>query len=103
MDNYLNQRVSETEHLKSFIRNQGIDLVGIVDLQLLEGMPIGILPDSTSFLKRYRYAIVMGAQLGKLEAKSSGNEVSLFLEKAALEVMSCLVEKKGHCALIIHT
>ena len=97
------QRVSDTEHLKSFIRNKGIDLFGIVDLQLLEGMPIGILPDSTGFLKRYRYAIVMGAQMGKLGAKSSGNEVSLFLEKAALEVMLYLVEKKGYCALIIHT
>lgn len=97
------QRVSETEHLKSFIRNQGIDLVGIVDLQLLEGMPIGISPDSTGFLKRYRYAIVMGAQLGKLGGKSSGNEMSLFLEKAAMEVMSYVVEKKGYCALIIHT
>jgi len=93
--------VPETDDLRSFVRNLGIDLVGIADLKLLKGMPFGIAFDSERFLKNYPYAIVMGAQLGKLGQKASGKETALFLEKAALEVM-CLLEEKRYRALTIH-
>lgn len=95
-------RVSQTEDLKSSVRDLGIDLAGIADLRLLVGMPYGITFDPMSFLQKYPYAIVMGAQLGKLGHKTSGKEMSLFLEKAATEVVS-LLEERGYRALTIHT
>jgi epoxyqueuosine reductase len=97
-----NHRVSQTEDLKSSVRDLGIDLAGIADLRLLVGMPYGITFDSASLLERYSYAIVMGAQLGKLGNKASGKEMSLLMEKAATEVVS-LLEKRGYRALTIHT
>jgi hypothetical protein len=33
--------MNETEQLKSFIKNLGIDLVGIADLNALKGIPTG--------------------------------------------------------------
>ncbi len=97
-----NQQASETENLKSFIRTLGVDLVGIADLNPLEGMPIGLPSGSSGFLRRYQYAVTFGAQLGKLGDNTSGTEASLFLEKAAFEVMGYL-EEKQYRALIIHT
>jgi epoxyqueuosine reductase QueG len=96
------QRLNETEKLKSFARSRGVDLVGIADLGMLEGMPVGTAPDPAGFLRKYPYAIVLGAQLDKLGKKASGTEVSLYLEKAALEVMAYL-EEKDHRVLIVHT
>jgi len=96
------QQVEETAHLKSFVRSLGIDLVGIADLSLLKGMPIGIAPDTAAFLERFRCAIVLGAQFGKLGRKASGTEVSVFLEKAAIETTAYL-EQNGYRALIVHT
>ncbi len=96
------KRVTETDDLRSFVRNLGIDLVGIANLKLLKAMPFGIAFDSESFLKNYPYAIVMGAQLGKLGQKASGKEMSLFLERAALEVVSFL-EKRECRGLTVHT
>jgi epoxyqueuosine reductase len=92
----------KTEHLKSFVRRLGIDLVGIADLSTLEGMPIGIPADSATFLERFQSAIVLGAQLGKLGKQASGSEVSAYLEKAGLQVLSYL-ERDGYRGLIIHT
>ncbi len=97
-----NQRVSETENLKSFIRALEVNLVGIADLNQLEGMPIGLPFDSSGLLQKYQYAIVLGAQLGKLGDNVSGTETALFLEKAAFEVMGYLEEKR-YKLLIIHT
>lgn len=96
--------MTETEKLKSFIRNLGIDVVGIADLNLLAEMPTGMnsLPTGNSFLKSYRYAIVVGAQLGKLGDKSSGGNVSKFLENILMDVVSYLEEKKCF-HLPIHT
>lgn len=99
---HLGKETTETESLKTFVRSLGIDLVGVVDLRSLEGMPIGIEPRSTAFLQNYRYAVVLGAQLNKLGKRASGSEVSLFMEKAALDVMSYL-EARGYPALAIHT
>ncbi len=44
----------------------------------------------------------MGAQLGKLGNGASGKEMSLFLEKTSMEVVS-LLERKGYHSLTIHT
>ena len=92
----------ETSYLKSFVRDLGVDLVGVADLRRLEGMPVGIEPGPAGFLGGYQYAIVLGAQLGKLGKQAGGTEVNLFLEKAALETLACL-EGEGHRALIVHT
>jgi len=99
---HLGQQTTETECLKTFVRSLGIDLVGIANLESLEGMPIGIEPGSTAFLQNYRYAVVLGAQLNKLGKRASGSEISLFMEKAALDVMNYL-EAMGYPALVIHT
>jgi epoxyqueuosine reductase QueG len=96
------QQKTETEYLKHYVRNLGIDLVGIANLRLLEGMPIGITSNSVDFLKSYQCAIVLGTQLDKLGKKASGDEVSLYMEKAALELVN-YVEGKGYHTLIVHT
>jgi epoxyqueuosine reductase len=101
-NNFQGQHIGETSLLKSFIRNLGVDLVGIADLRLLEGMPVGIASGSADFLRSYHRAIVLGAQLGKVGKKASGNEVNSFLEEIALDELSYL-EGKGYPALIIHT
>lgn len=95
-------RVAETESLKSMIRGFGLDLVGIADLGLLEGIPSGMATGNTEFLKRYQYAIVMGIQVGKLGKNATGIEVDLFLEKTALE-LTAFLEKRKFNSLIIHT
>lgn len=92
----------ETQRIKKFIRGNGIDLVGVADLHQLEGMPSGIHSNSTFIYDNFRFAIVLGAQLYKLGKKASGSEVSLFLEKVAMDVMEYL-EQKGYPGLIIHT
>lgn len=105
MEEYRNscqQRLSETEHVKTVVRDLGIDLVGIADLRLLDGMPCGISLDSASFLTQYPYAIVMGAQIGTLGNEAPGIDVSLFLEKAAMKLVSLLAER-GYHALTVHT
>ncbi|GAK59481.1 iron-sulfur cluster binding protein [Candidatus Vecturithrix granuli] len=98
-----NQQLGKTADLKFFVRSLGVDVVGIADLKLLGGMSIGIIAsDSADFLRRYQWAIVLGAQLGKLGKNVSGTEVNVFLEKAALEIMAYL-EEQGYCGLIVHT
>jgi len=34
--------ITSSNNLKAFVRNLGIDLVGIADLRRLDGMPIGV-------------------------------------------------------------
>jgi epoxyqueuosine reductase len=99
---FQDERAGETAHLKSFVQGLGVDLVGVAALGLLEGMPVGVEAGPASFLGRYPYAIVLGAQQGKLGPKASGNEVNLYLEGAALEVMGYL-EERGYHTLIVHT
>lgn len=98
----MNPESDEAGELKSFIKGLGVDLVGIADLHLLKGMPSGIPSGAASVLDHYHSAVVMGAQLGKLGRSSSGTEVSLFLERAALEVVDRL-ERKGRRVLTVHT
>jgi epoxyqueuosine reductase len=94
--------MEQTEDLVTFVKDLGVDLVGVADLGRLQGMPVGLSSDAASFLDRYRYGIVMGAQFGKLGRGTSGTEVSLFLEKAALSVVERL-EHVGQYGLIVHT
>ena len=96
------QQPDEEEKLKSFVKGMGVDLVGIADLHSLKGMPLGIPSDATQFLSHYHCAIVMGAQLDKIGKSAPGNEVSLFLERAALAVVDRL-ERKGRRVLTVHT
>ena len=91
-----------TQELKDSVRGDGIDLIGIADLQRLEGMPIGIPDISTFITDNFRFAVVIGAQLYKLGRKATGSEVSLYMEKAAIQVQEYL-EKLGNPSLIIHT
>jgi epoxyqueuosine reductase len=93
--------IHEKENLKASVRNLGIDLVGIASLDSLVGTLTGA-PGPADFLQRYRSAIVLGAQLGKLGSKASSTDVNLFLEKAALNIVVYL-EERGQFSLIVHT
>jgi epoxyqueuosine reductase len=93
---------AETGELKSLVRGLGVDLAGIADLRQLKELPIGLPVDAASFFGRFRRAIVMGVQFGKLGPSATGTDVSLFLERAALAVADRL-ERKKRSALIIHT
>ncbi len=87
----------ETAEIKTFIKDLGVDLVGVTRLDPFKEMVMGIHTDREEFFHRYRNAIVLGCHLGN----ASANEMNLFMEKAALEVMSYL-EEKGSNVLIIH-
>jgi len=78
----------QTQGLKTFIHSLGIDLVGIANIQQLDGMPTGISSASTVLLENFRYAVVLGAQLNRLGRKATGSDVSLFMEKAAIDVLN---------------
>jgi epoxyqueuosine reductase QueG len=95
--NFWGQRESVTKEVKSIVRDLGVDLVGIADLSTLGDMPRGIRMDSASF----PYAIVMGAQMGKVGKAASGAEVSLFLERAAVTLTSILFQR-GYHGLTVH-
>jgi epoxyqueuosine reductase len=88
--------------MRQFVKNLGIDLCGVVRLDSLQGMPTGLPAHAMGFLKNYQWAIVLGAQLGKPRSRASGHETSVFLEEAALNVVSFL-EERGHRGLTIHT
>jgi epoxyqueuosine reductase len=94
--------MERTGDLVTFVKDLGVDLVGVADLSRLQGMPVGLPGDPASFLDRYHYCIVMGAQFGKLGKGAAGTEVSLFLERAALRVVERL-ERAGQYGLIVHT
>ena len=96
------QKITETENLKKLIKRLEIDIYGIADMRLLEEMETGLPTDLKKFLNMFPYAIVLGAQYGKLEKKASGGETAMFLENAAFSIMEYL-ENKGYRQLIIHT
>ncbi len=95
-------RVERTEKLKAHVRDLGVDVVGVADLKSLQDIPTALPAGSLDLLARYQYAIVLGAQLGKLGPKAPGIEVDMFLERAALEALD-LLEGTGIHALIVHT
>jgi epoxyqueuosine reductase len=90
------------DELKSIINNIGIDLFGVVDLNSLKGKSIGVSPASDILLDQYKNAIILGLPLNKLGNSASGNEASLFMEKAALQVLSYL-QGQDSPGFIIHT
>lgn len=98
----MNAKEVSTQNLKTFVRNPGIDLVGIADLHRFEGMPTASKTFMTIFLKNFHYAIVLDAQLNKLGKNATGSQVSLFMEKEAIEVLAYL-EGRGKPGLIVQT
>lgn len=95
-------KIIETENLREFIKKLDIDIYGIADLHLLTEIETGIHTDMKKFINMFPYAIVLGAQYGKLGKNASGGRTALFLEEAAFSVMEYL-ESKGYRQLIIHT
>ena len=96
------QKIIETENLRKYINKLDIDTFGIVDMLLLKEMETGLPTDVKKFVDVFPYAIVLGAQYGKLGKKASGGKTALFLEEAAFSTMEYL-EDKGYKQLIIHT
>jgi epoxyqueuosine reductase len=96
------EKIIETENLRKYIKKLEVDIYGIADMKLLEEMDTGFLIDLKKFIDMFPYAIVLGAQYGKLGKKASGGKTALFLEEAAFSIMEYL-EDKGYRQLIIHT
>jgi len=96
------QKIIETENFRKFIKRLDIDVYGVADMQLLKEMETGLPTDLSKFINMFPYAIVLGAQYGKLGKRASGGEIALFLEEAAFNIMEYL-ENKGYRQLIIHT
>jgi epoxyqueuosine reductase len=95
--------IDSTNKLKSFIRNLGIDLVGVASLSGMDNMPVGLDINLSDFFKKYPYAIFIGAQYGKISRNtSSGTDTAIYLEKTAYDIMEYL-EKKHYQSLVIHT
>lgn len=95
------EKIIETENLRKYIEKLEIDTYGFCNMHLLMEMETGIPINLKKFLNMFPYAIVLGAQYGKLGKKASGTEVSLFLENAALSIMDYL-ENRRYRQLIIH-
>ena len=95
------QKIIETENLIKYIKKFEVDIYGVADMQLLKEMETGLPTDLKKFLNMFPYAIVLGAQYGKLGKKASGSETALFLEESAFSIMEYL-ENKGYRQLIIH-
>ena len=87
------QKIIETEKLSKHIKKLEIDTYGVADMHLLKEMETGLPTDLKKFLNMFPYAIVLGAQYGKLGKIASGDENSLFLEDAAFSIMSYLENK----------
>ncbi len=96
------QKISETENLRKYIKKLKIDIYGVCDMHLLKEIETGLPIDLKKFIDMFPYAIVLGVQYGKLGKKASGSKSSLFLEDAAFSIMEYL-ENKGYKQLIIHT
>ena len=96
------QKIIETENLKKYIKKLEIDIYGFADMRLLKEMETGIPTDLKMFINMFPFAIVLGAQYGKLGKKAYGGTTALFLEDAAFSIMEYL-EGKGYKQLIIHT
>lgn len=96
------QKIIETENLRKDIEKLEIDIYGIADMHLVMEMETGLPTDLKKFINMFPYAIVLGAQYGKLGKKASGGERAMFLENAAFSIME-YIENKGYRQLIIHT
>ena len=96
------QKIIETENLRKYIEKLDLDIYGVADMHLLKEMETGLPTDLKKFLNMFPYAIVLGAQYGKLGKKASGGKTALFLEEAAFSIMEYL-ENKSYRQLIIHT
>ena len=91
-----------TVAVKELARRQGVVLAGIADLRSTGPASPEPLPDVFGLAAHFPYAIVLGAPFRALGRAASGTEVSLFLEKVALEVLGAL-EARGQRGLIVHT
>jgi hypothetical protein len=97
------QITQDTASIKAFVRNLGVDLVGIADMKRLEGIPCGLPGESRLLLEKYPYAIVLGLQFKEVGDGRSGDRPALFLEQVAMTLMFQLTEALQHRALIVHT
>jgi epoxyqueuosine reductase QueG len=93
--------IKSTKNVKSFIRGLGIDLAGIADLSELKNIPVGIHINPAQLFQQYPFAIVAGAQYGKIGRRASGDETAIYLEKIAYHIMAYL-DKRHYQYLVIH-
>jgi epoxyqueuosine reductase len=93
--------MNATAELRALAGEQGVDLFGVADLGRLRRVPVGQGGDPVGLTDKFRYAIVLGAQLYKLGKKARGSDLDAFLEKAALRI-SARLEEKNDRALVIH-
>ncbi len=101
--NIIDIKKQNTQKIYQYIAPFNIDLIGIASLAAFKNDPDSNSTFTNDIIQPYHYAIVIGAQYGKLGKKINGMETSLFLEKIALDLMCHIVEKEKSKALIIHT
>ena len=93
--------INSTKKLKLFIHNLGIDIVGVASLSGMHNTPVGLNINLSDLFKKYPFAIVIGAQYGKISKSASGDETAIYLEKIAYDIMGYL-ETKHYQYLVIH-
>jgi epoxyqueuosine reductase QueG len=96
-------KFENTRKIKKLIRIHQIDLAGISDMTALDNIRSGISMRTAELLQNYPFAIVLGAQYGKLGKNGTGEETSLFLEKIAHSITSYIISKEKYAALTVHT
>lgn len=89
------------KELGDLAKKLGVDLVGVADLSRVKAKAAGEGGDLMGVAGKFRFAVVLGAQLHKLGKKATGRDVDLFLERAALGISGYL-ESREDRALIIH-
>jgi epoxyqueuosine reductase len=93
--------MNETAELRSLAKKLGVDLFGVADLGRLRGLPVGMGGAPAGLTDKFRFAVVLGAQLYKLGKEAQGTDLDRFLMNAALQV-SAYLETKGDRTLTIH-
>lgn len=94
--------MNNVKDLKEYIESFGVDIYGFADLKDLKDISLGLTINFEEFIKKYPFAIVLGAQVGKLGPKATGTDRSLFLENVAFHLQAYF-EEINYKALIIHT
>lgn len=93
--------MNSNQELLDLVERLGVDLVGVADLSRVKERAVGEGGDPLGVAGKFRFAIVLGAQLHKLGRKATGADADLFLERAAIAISGYL-EGKNDRALIIH-
>ena len=98
----MTDRDQNNKDLDGFISNLGIDVYGVAPLRFLIDTDYPFKKYSNLIIQKFQFAVVLGAQLHKLGTLAKGVDVSMFLEKAAFDILQ-FFENRSYYSFIIHT